>query len=260
MKSIRDIVIVAAVAIGLLLLIVYLFRPGKTAADAGSNQGEEPEGDQPPGTLPCQSIPENLPPFQNAVTPPGAKAYLNVPDADWTPDFEARLRGFFLAVDVGPSDFTLKYFGAAIIWQYLNSPEGQLSDLLTLKASKRCGTIVGVPSQDVPKPAFCLSFTSGNWLEPTYQDGKDAHNDGIRQVFGIQKSEWTPAMQSRIKGFFKAIDIEPSVWNAKGLNQWYHRQPAKEYLASALGGLPDTLITKGCMRCDGKSDQFVNDL
>ncbi|MFN0012975.1 MAG: hypothetical protein ACKVU2_00375 [Saprospiraceae bacterium] len=260
MKSIRDIVIVAAVAIGLLLLIVYLFRPGKSAADAGSNQGEEPDGDQPPGTLPCQSIPENLPPFQNAVTPPGAKAYLNVPDADWTPDFEARLRGFFLAVDVEPSDFTLKYFGAAIIWQYLNSPEGQLSDLLTLKASKRCGTIVGVPSQDVPKPAFCLSFTSGNWLEPTYQDGKDASSDGIRQVFGIQKSEWTPAMQSRIKGFFKAIDIEPSVWNAKGLNQWYHRQPAKEYLASALGGLPDTLITKGCMRCDGKSDQFVNDL
>jgi len=260
MKSIRDIVIVAAVAIGLLLLIVYLFRPGKTAADAGTNQNGEPDGDQPPGTLPCQSIPENLPPFQNAVTPPGAKAYLNVPDADWTPDFEARLRGFFLAVDVEPSDFTLKYFGAAIIWQYLNSPEGQLSDLLTLKASKRCGTIVGVPSQNVPKPAFCLSFTSGNWLEPTYQDGKDAHNDGIRQVFGIQKSEWTPAMQSRIKGFFKAIDIEPSEWNAKGLNQWYHRQPAREYLASALGGLPDALITKGCMRCDGKSDQFVNDL
>ncbi|MEQ1744894.1 MAG: hypothetical protein ABMA02_05690 [Saprospiraceae bacterium] len=260
MKSIRDIVIVAAVAIGLLLLIVYLFRPGKSAADAGGNKGGEPDGDQPPGALPCQSIPENLPPFQNAVTPPGAKAYLNVPDADWTSDFEARLRGFFLAVDVEPSDFTMKYFGAAIIWQYLNSPEGQLSDLLTLKASKRCGTIVGVPSQDVPKPAFCLSFTSGNWLEPTYQDGKDAHNDGIRQVFGIPKSEWTPAMQSRIKGFFKAIDIEPSVWNAKGLNQWYHRQPAKEYLASALGGLPDTLITKGCMRCDGKSDQFINDL
>lgn len=260
MKSIRDIVIVAAVAIGLLLLIVHLFRPGKTAADAGTNQNGEPDGDQPPGTLPCQSIPENLPPFQNAVTPPGAKAYLNVPDADWTPDFEARLRGFFLAVDVEPSDFTLKYFGAAIIWQYLNSPEGQLSDLLTLKASKRCGTIVGVPSQDVPKPAFCLSFTSGNWLEPTYQDGKDAGSNAIREAFGISQAEWTPAMQSRVKGFFKAINIEPSAWNAMGLRQWYNRFPAKEYLASALGGLPDTLIALGCMRCDGKSDQFINDL
>ena len=260
MKSIRDIVIIAAVAIGLLLLVVFLFRPAKTAPDAGNKPGDPPDADRPTGPLPCQNIPGNLPPFQNAVTPPGAKAFLGVPETDWTPEFEARLRGFFLAVDVEPSDSTMKYFGAVIIWQYLNSPDGQLPDQIVLKASKRCGTIVNVPSQDMPKPPFCLSFTSGNWLEPTYQDGKDAGIDAIRAVFGIPKSEWTPAMQSRVKGFFKAINIEPSEWNAKGLNQYYQRRPAKEYLASALGGLPDTLITQGCMRCDGKSDQFVNDL
>lgn len=260
MKSIPHIVIVAAVAIGLLLLVVFLFRPAKAAPGTGGENGNGPGDDPPPGPLPCQNVPDNLPPFQNSVTPPGAKAFLGVPDANWTPDFEARLRGFFLAVDVEPSDATMKYFGAAIIWQYLNSPDGQLPDLLVLKGSKRCGTIVGVPSQDIPKPPFCLSFTSGNWLEPTYQDGKEAGIDAIRAVFGIPKSEWTPAMQSRVKGFFKAVNIEPSEWNAKGLNQYYQRRPAKEYLASALGGLPDTLISQGCMRCDGKSDQFINDL
>lgn len=260
MKTARDIVIIAAIAIGLLLLLVFLFRSNKTASPQGGNNGGTPGDDPPSGPLPCQNIPGNLPPFQNAVTPSGAQAFLNVPEVDWTPEFEARLRGFFLAVDVEPSDSTMKYFGAAIIWQYLNSSDGQLPDQLVLKASKRCGTIVNVPSQDMPKPPFCLSFTSGNWLEPTYQNGKDAGIDAIRAVFGIPKSEWTPAMQSRIKGFFKAINIEPSEWNAKGLNQYYQRRPAKEYLASALGGLPDTLITQGCMRCDGKSDQFVNDL
>lgn len=136
-------------------------------------------------------------------------------------------------------------------------------DLVVLKGSKRCGTIIGVPSQDMPKPPFCLSFTSGNWLEPTYQPGADTGTsewDAIRNVFGISASEWTPALQSRVKGFFKAVNIQPSEWNAKGLNQYYQRRPAKEYLASALGGLPDALITQGCMRCDGKSDQFINDL
>ena len=264
MKSIRDIVVVAAVAIGLLILVVFLFRPNKASASNGKNNGDTTGDDPPPvGPLPCQNIPDNLPPFQNTVTPSGAKAFLGVPDADWTPDFESRLRGFFLAVDVEPSDFTMKYFGASVIWQYLNSPEGQLPDLVVLKASKRCGTIIGVPSQYIPKPPFCLSFTSGNWLEPTYSEDKEvgtAEWDGIRNVFGIPTSEWTPAMQSRVKGFFKAVNIQPSEWNAKGLNQWYQRRPAKEYLVSALGGLPDALITQGCMRCDGKSDQFVNDL
>jgi hypothetical protein len=258
MKTIRNIVLLVAVAIGLLLL-VFLFRKPKKP-DTGDTPGD-PQDDAPPSTnVPCQNVPDNLPSFQNAVTPPGAKAYLGVPDADWTPDFEARLRGFFLAVDVEPSDFTMKYFGANAIWKYLDSPEGQLPDQLVLKASKRCGTIVGVPSQDMPKPPFCLSFTSGNWLEPTYQDGKDAGSDAIRAVFGIPKSEWTSAMQSRVKGFFKAVNIEPSEWNAKGLSQWYQRNPAKEYLPSAMGGLPDTLIVQGIMRCDGKSDQFINDL
>ncbi len=260
MKNIRGIIIIVAVVIGLLLLVVFLFRPAKTTPDAGNKPGDPPDVDPPKGPLPCQNIPGNLPSFQNAVTPPGAKTFLGVPEANWTPEFEARLRGFFLAVDVEPSDSTMKYFGAAIIWQYLNSSDGQLSDLLVLKASKRCGTIVNVPSQDMPKPPFCLSFTSGNWLEPTYQDGKDADNDAIRAVFGIPKSEWTPAMQSRVKGFFKAVNIEPSEWNAKGLNQYFQRRPAKEYLASALGGLPDTLITKGCMRCDDKNKPFINDL
>lgn len=261
MKSIRDIVVIAAVAIGLLVLVVFLFRPNNASASNGKNNGDATGDDPPPvGPLPCQNIPDNLPHFQNAVTPPGAKAFLGVPDAEWTADFEARLRGFFLAVDVEPSDFTMKYFGASVIWQYLNSPEGQLPDLVVLKASKRCGTIIGVPSQYIPKPPFCLSFTSGNWLEPTYQDGKHAGDDIIRAVFGIPQSEWTPAMQSRVKGFFKAVDIEPSELNARGLNKYYQRRPAKEYLASALGGLPDTLITKGCMRCDDKNKPFINDL
>jgi hypothetical protein len=258
MKTTRNIVIIVAVAIGLLLLVFLFRKPQKP--DSGDTPGDPQDDGPQSANAPCQNVPDNLPPFQNAVTPPGAKAYLGIPDADWTPDFEARLRGFFLAVDVEPSDFTLKYFGAKVIWQYLNSPDGQLPDQLVLKASKRCGTIVGVPSQDMPKPPFCLSFTSGNWLEPTYQDGKDASNDAIRAVFGIPTSEWTSAMQSRVKGFFKAVNIEPSEWNAKGLSQWYQRRPAQEYLASALGGLPDTLITKGCMRCDGKSNQFINDL
>ena len=263
MKSIPHIVIIAAVAIGLLLLVVFLFRRVKASPGTGG-ENDNGSGDDPPvGPLPCQNVPDNLPHFQNAVTPSGAKAFLGVPDAGWTPDFEARLRGFFLAVDVEPSDFTMKYFGASVIWQYLNSPEGQLPDLVVLKASKRCGTIIGVPSQYIPKPPFCLSFTSGNWLEPSYSEDKEvgtAEWDGIRNVFGIPTSEWTPAMQSRVKGFFKAVNIQPSEWNAKGLNQWYQRRPAKEYLVSALGGLPDSLITQGCMRCDGKSDQFVNDL
>ncbi len=260
MKSVRDIVIIAAIVIGLLLLIVFLFRPAKTAPDKTDSKGEPPQDNPPPGPLPCQNIPANLPPYQNAVTPPGAKAYLNVPDADWTPDFEARLRGFFLAVDVEPSDATMKYFGASQIWQYLNSPEGQLPDLLVLKSSKRCDTIVGIPAADIPKPPFCLSFTSGFWLEPTFQDGKHAGDDIIRAVFGIPKSDWTPAMQSRVKGFFKAVDIEPSELNARGLNRHYQRSPIREYLASPLGGLPDTLVPKGCMRCDDKNKPFINDL
>lgn len=260
MKNIRDIVLIAAVAIGLLLLVVYLFRPGKAAVTPDDGTGDTPGDNPQPKLQSCHNVPENLPAYQNATTPPGAKAYLNVPDADWTPDFEARLRGFFLAVDVEPTDFTMKYFGAEAIWQYLNTADGQLPDQLVLKGSKRCGTVVGVPSQDMPKPPFCLSFTSGNWLEPTYADGKDAGSNAIREAFGISQAEWTAAMQSRVKGFFKAINIEPSAWNAKGLNQWYSRYPAKEYLTSALGGLPDTLIVQGCMRCDGKSDQFINDL
>ncbi len=263
MNTVRNIALIVAAAIGLLLLIRLLFPPAATGDSGDGNPGGEnpaPNGSGQSAGIPCQNIPDNLPRYQTAATPPGAKAYLNVSDADWTQDFEARLRGFFLAVDVEPSDFTMKYFGAKLIWQYLNSPEGQLPDLLVLKASKRCGSIVGVPSQDMPKPAFCLSFTSGNWLEPTYQGGKDAHSESIRAVFGISKSKWTAAMQSRVKGFFKAVNIEPSEYNAKGLSQWYNRKPALEYLSSALGGLPDTLIIQGCMRCDGKSDQFINDL
>jgi hypothetical protein len=257
MRSIRDIVVIAAVAIGLLLLVVYLFRPVKAVATPDTGDDSAP-GDSPQPKH-CHNVPENLPAFQNPVTPPGARAYLNVSDADWTPEYEARLRGFFLAVDVEPSDFTMKYFGADAIRQYLNTADGQLPDQLVLKGSKRCGTVVGVPSQDMPKPPFCLSFTSGNWLEPTYTDGKDVGSNAIREAFGISQAEWTSAMQSRVKGFFKAINIEPSAWNAMGLRQWYNRFPAKEYLASALGGLPDTLIALGCMRCDGKSDQFIND-
>ncbi len=253
-------IILTVVLVVVLLLIAASFFGKKQDIQINPKDNKSGSGDTKAGPMPCQQVPDNLPKYQNAQTPPGAKSFLKVSDDDWTPDFEARLRGFFLALDVEPSDFTMKYFGADLIWQYLNSSEGQLPDLIVLKASKRCGTVIGVPSQDIPKPPFCLSFTSGNWLEPTYQGGSKVSDDAIRDALGISKSEWTPAMQSRVKGFFKAINIEPSAYNAKGLRQWYQRYPAKEYLNSALGGLPDTLITKGIMRCDGKSNKFINDL
>ena len=102
MKTTRNIVLLVAVAIGLLLL-VFLFRKPKKP-DTGDTPGDPQDDGPQSANAPCQNVPDNLPSFQNAVTPPGAKAYLGVPDADWTPDFEARLRGFFLAVDVEPSD------------------------------------------------------------------------------------------------------------------------------------------------------------
>lgn len=262
MKSIRDIVIIAAVAIGLLALVVFLFRPGK-AATKDKNSGDATGDDPPVGPLPCQNIPGNLPPFQNAVTPSGAKAFLGVPDADWTPEFEARLRGFFMAMDVEPTEYTMKYFGSKLIWQYLNSQDGQLPDMVVLKGSKRCDTIVGVPANDIPKPPFCLNFTvSGHWLSPAYDGGKNVGSDTIREEIGINKSDWVPAVQARVKSFFKAINLEPSEQNARALCRYMGRNLVKEYLNSPFGGLPDAMVTKGVMRCDGKgnNDKFINDL
>lgn len=261
--KLRNIVLTALIVVVILVGIFAFLTPVENNPDQSNRQ--RTGGTQNPGSgngnIPCQKIQSNLPTYPpSASTPPGAKNYLNVLDEEWTPDFEARLRGFFVAVDVEPSDFTMKYFGGDLIWQYLNSQDGQLPDLLVVQGSKRCDTIIGVPKGDIPKPPFCLSFTSGNWLEPRYQDGKDASSDAVRAALGIPKSNWTPALQSRVKGFFKAVDIEPSALNAKALSGWYGRKPASEYLNSAIGGLPDTLVTKGIMRCDGKSNQFVNDL
>lgn len=262
--KLKDIILVVILVLGLLLALAYFFKP-KTDTSQGIGDGNP--GDNPPiptdGKMPCQEVPDNLPRFQNAVTPANAKTFLNVPDADWTPDFESRLRGFFLAVDVEPTDYSMKYFGAKLIWQYLGSQDGQLPDMVVLKASKRCGTIIGVPSSDMPKPPFCLNFTlPGHWLSPAYIDGKDVGGDGIRSEIGISKSDWGAAMQSRVKGFFKALNLEPTEKNTRALNRYMGRSLVKEYLNSPFGGFPDSMILLGCMRCDGKgnNDQFINNL
>ncbi|MBK8968620.1 MAG: hypothetical protein R3D58_07095 [Saprospiraceae bacterium] len=260
--KLREIVLTALVVVAIIVAALALFlKRTDTQGETPNEQNTDDKRDKMgTGPMPCQKVPANLPKYKTALTSPGAKDYLKVPDEEWTADFEARLRGFFVAVDVEPSDFTLKYFGADLIWKYLDSQDGQLPDLLVIQSSKRCDTIVSIPAGNIPKPPFCLSFTSGNWLQPTYKDGKDAPSDEVRATFGISKADWTPAMISRVKGFFKAVNIEPSKTNAIGLSGWYGRKPAIEYLNSALGGLPDTLITKGIMRCDGKSSQFINDL
>lgn len=141
MNVIRNIAFIAVAVIGFMLLMNLLqMQPDDNSGNLDakrkkmSNSGE----DETSTGIPCQTIPNNLPRYQDAATPSSAKTFLNVPDADWTPDFEARLGGFFLAVDVAPSNFTLKFFGRKLIWRYLNSPDGQLSDLLVLKGAKHC--------------------------------------------------------------------------------------------------------------------------
>jgi len=272
MKSISHIVIVAAVAIGLLLLVVFLFRRVKASPGAGGENGNVPGDDPPPGPLPCQNVPDNLPHFQNAVTPSGAKAFLGVPDADWTPDFEARLRGFFLAVDVEPSDFTMKYFGAGLIRQYLNSPDGQLPDLIVLKGSKRCGTVIATNSDDLPKPAFCinpfLTFDDEDRFSYIDVDGKRTpepfvddlawNRAAIKGSFGGGRYEqhfvYNEQIADRIIGFFKATDLKITARSVLATLRKFPGQKDKnlivEYLNSGYGGLSFNMIEKGSMRCD----------
>ena len=272
MKNIRDIVLIAAVVIGLLLLVVFLFRRDKAAADATQQPGQSPGGDPPRVPFPCQNIPDHLPRFQTASTPSAAKTFLGVPDADWTADVEARLRGFFLALDVEPSDFTMKYFGAPLIWQYLNSPEGQLSDLLVLKGVKRCGAIVQTPSTDLPKPPFCINPSvrfDDKWSFDWYFDAA-----GTRQAYAFEDTEldqyqwdiknhwgysdlypYSEGLAARILGFFKAANLKPD-W---GVNFAASKSRPPElggeriitaYLNSGYGGLPHQLVQQGSMRCD----------
>ena len=271
MKSIRDIVIIAAVAIGLLVLVVFLFRPGKAVAK-DKNNGDATGDDPPVGPLPCQNVPDNLPHFQNAMTPPGAKAFLGVPDADWTPDFEARLRGFFLAVDVEPSDFTMKYFGAGLIRQYLNSPDGQLPDLIVLKGSKRCGTVIATNSDDLPKLAFCinpfLTFDDEDRFSYIDVDGKRTPESFVDDIawnraaiegsFGGGRYEqhfvYNEQIADRIIGFFKATDLKITARSVLATLRKFPGQKDKnlivEYLNSGYGGLSFNMIEKGSMRCD----------
>lgn len=261
--KLKDVVLIVILVVVLLLALAYFFKP--KAGDETDPGNNTPGNGDPgtPGAIPCQKVPGNFPPFQNTATPPGAKAFLGVTDAEWTSEFEARLRGFFLAVDVEPTEYAMKYFGSKLIWQYLNSQDGQLPDTVVLKGSKRCDTIVGVPANDIPKPPFCLNFTvSGHWLSPAYDGGKNVGSDTIREEIGINKSDWVPAIQARVKSFFKAINLEPSEQNARALCRYMGRNLVREYLNSPFGGLPDAMVTKGVMRCDGKgnNDKFINDL
>lgn len=270
--KLKDVVLIVILVVVLLLALAYFFKP--KAGDETDPGNNTPGNGDPgtPGAIPCQKVPGNFPPFQNAATPPGAKAFLGVTDAEWTSEFEARLRGFFLAVDVEPTEYAMKYFGSKLIWQYLNSQDGQLPDLIVLKGSKRCGTVIATNSDDLPKPAFCinpfLTFDDENRFSYIDVDGKRTpesfvddiawNRAAIKGSFGGGRYEqhfvYNEQIADRIIGFFKATNLKITARSVLATLRKFPGQKDKnlivEYLNSGYGGLSFNMIEKGSMRCD----------
>lgn len=89
----------------------------------------------------CFHVPREFPKFQPLSIPDAAKSILGISDADWTTVFQDRLLGWFIAIDVAPSDYVLNYYGKELIMQYLNSPVGIYPSNIVVKGSARCDLI-----------------------------------------------------------------------------------------------------------------------
>jgi len=127
----NQIIVLVMVAVGGFLLWTLFKKPATTTTIAPSTTGN-------PATGGCVNVPENLPKFKTAVVPGIAKEYLGVTDAQFTDAFQQRLLGFFVSLDVEPSEYSMKYFGKEAIAAYLNSPDGQLPHWNTVKGVRRC--------------------------------------------------------------------------------------------------------------------------
>lgn len=154
MKKNKGLLIIFILA--LLALVWYLFKKDSAekveTKDATIPPNTDAKGDKmkgydhvPKPFVSCFEIPTQFPRYDNAAVPSATMELLNAKKVKINGMSEARVRGFFKAIDVAPSaGAIISYIGAAKVWEYLNSQDGQLPyDLVVLGAS-RCQNVQGL--------------------------------------------------------------------------------------------------------------------
>lgn len=87
----------------------------------------------------CFEIPAQFPHYDDTAVPRSTIDLLNAAKVRMSGMTEERVRGFFKAIDVAPRAGTIiSYLGAAKVWEYLNSQDGQLPYDLVLLGASRC--------------------------------------------------------------------------------------------------------------------------
>jgi hypothetical protein len=136
MKNNTILYALAALVVAVAAYFLFFNKKGEPA----KTTDPAPAPPQQSGTTPCFAVPSTFPPFSQAIIPAGTDQFLGLSGPQFTDALQARIIGFFAALDVNPTLERLQYFGKQAVLDYLQTPSGKLPHWDVVKASLRCST------------------------------------------------------------------------------------------------------------------------